>query len=193
MRGKHKAKSRSINPDLKYNSVVVAKFINNIMTGGKKDIATKIVYKSLSNLESKTKKSALDSFEKALNNVKPLLEVKSKRIGGATYQVPVAVEPKRAQTLAMRWIIDASRRKKGKDICTKLSEELISKNIRCPVRIVSNGIPLKSPRLLSREDREKIRKKYRLKQNVMLFIGRVSVEKCIDVVMRASKRVFQKR
>ena len=124
MRGKHKAKSRSINPDLKYNSVVVAKFINNIMTGGKKDIATKIVYKSLSNLESKTKKSALDSFEKALNNVKPLLEVKSKRIGGATYQVPVAVEPKRAQTLAMRWIIDASRRKKGKDICTKLSEEL---------------------------------------------------------------------
>jgi len=73
------------------------------------------------------------------------------------------------------------------------AEELISKNIRCPVRIISNGIPLKSPRILSREDREKIRKKYRLKQNVMLFIGRVSVEKCIDVVMRASKRVFQKR
>jgi small subunit ribosomal protein S7 len=126
MRGKHKAKKRELIPDSKYNSVMVARFINKIMEDGKKTVATNIVYGALENLEQKTKKPALDAFDKVLNNVKPLIEVRSKRIGGATYQVPVEVPADRAEALATRWIIDAARNKKGKPMVEKLSEEIIA-------------------------------------------------------------------
>ena len=126
MRGKQKAKKRKILPDEKYNSVIVSRFINKVMEKGKKEKACKIVYTSFSSLENRTKKPALESFEKAIDNVKPLLEVKSKRIGGATYQVPVEVPTERAQTLALRWIIKASKKKKGKKMFDKLSDEIFA-------------------------------------------------------------------
>ncbi len=126
MRGKHKTKKKILKPDVKYDSILVSKFINKLMRNGKKESACKIVYASVDNLAQKTKKPALDAFEIVINNVKPLIEIKSKRIGGATYQVPVEVPSERAETLAMRWIIEAARNKKGKSMADKLSDELFS-------------------------------------------------------------------
>lgn len=126
MRGKKIAKKRKLIPDAKYHSVLVAKFINNVMLDGKKEIARGIVYGALKNLEEKTKKPALEAFETVISYVKPLLEVKSKRIGGATYQVPMEVPAERAQTLALRWIIGAARNKSGKSMAEKLESELLA-------------------------------------------------------------------
>lgn len=125
MRGKKKER-KIILPDLIYNNVTVAKFINQVMRRGKKTIARKIVYGAFDILREKTKKEPLEVFEQALGKASPLLEVKPKRIGGATYQVPVEVKGERRQTLAMRWIIQAAKSRKGKPMKEKLAEELIN-------------------------------------------------------------------
>jgi len=120
-----KIKKHPIEPDPVYNNVIVAKFINQIMRKGKKTIARKVVYGAFDIIKEKTKKDPLEVFEKALENASPLLEVKSRRVGGATYQVPVEVKGKRKLTLAMRWIILGAKSKKGKPMREKLAQELM--------------------------------------------------------------------
>lgn len=122
---RRKKEKRMIQPDPVYNNVIVEKFIHQIMRRGKKTIARKIVYGAFDEIKEKTKKEPLEVFEKALQNAAPLLEVKPKRIGGATYQVPREVRGDRRLTLAMRWIIGAAKSKKGKPMREKLAEELI--------------------------------------------------------------------
>ena len=123
--GRKKKIKKNIQPDPVYNNVTVAKFINQVMRRGKKTIARKIVYGAFSIIKEKTKKEPLEVFEQALRNASPLLEVKSKRIGGATYQVPREVKRERRVTLAMRWLIKATKSRKGKPTREKLAEELI--------------------------------------------------------------------
>ena len=125
MAGRKKKEKRIILPDSIYNNVAVAKFINQIMRRGKKTIAGKIVYRAFDIVKEKTKKEPLEIFERALKNALPLLEVKSKRVGGATYQVPREVRSDRGMTLAMRWIIQAAKLKKRRPMREKLAEELI--------------------------------------------------------------------
>lgn len=125
MRRKKKIK-QAISPDPVYNNVIVAKFINQVMRRGKKTVARKIVYGAFDIVKTKTKKEPLEVFDLAFRNASPLLEVKSKRIGGATYQVPREVKGERRLTLAMRWIIQAAKSKKGKPMREKLAEELIA-------------------------------------------------------------------
>ncbi len=120
-----KIKKHPVAPDPVYNNITVAKFINQIMRRGKKTIARKVVYQAFDIIKEKTKKEPLEIFELALRNVSPLLEVKSKRVGGATYQVPIEVKGNRKLALSMRWIINGARLKKGKPMREKLSSELI--------------------------------------------------------------------
>jgi len=120
-----KREKRIIPPDPVYNNITVAKFINQVMRRGKKEKARKIVYKTFEIIKEKIKKEPLEVFDLALKNVGPLLEVRPKRIGGATYQVPIEVKGERKLTLAMRWIIMAAKSKKGKPMREKLAEELI--------------------------------------------------------------------
>jgi len=120
------AEQRVILPDPKYNNILVAKFINGLMQRGKKSVAEKIFYSALDSIESKTKKSGLEVFEKAVENVKPILEVRSRRVGGATYQVPIEVRFNRKQALALRWIIAFAKARPGKSMAEKLADELIS-------------------------------------------------------------------
>ena len=118
---------REILPDPVYNDLVVAKFINNVMDGGKKSIAEKIFYGAIKQVEGKTKaKDGLELFKKALENVAPVLEVKSKRIGGATYQVPIEVSERRRVALAMRWIISYAKARKGRTMADRLAAEIIA-------------------------------------------------------------------
>lgn len=124
MRGKQ-APNREILPDPKYDSMVLAKFINNIMTRGKKSVARKVVYASMAAIAEQTKQPPLGVFELALKNVAPVVEVKSRRVGGSNYQVPIEVTPKRRQALAFRWLINAARAKKGRPMAVKLAEELV--------------------------------------------------------------------
>ena len=121
-----KKEKHEISPDPVYDSITVAKFINQVMKRGKKTIARKIVYGTFDIIKTKTQKEPLEVFEGALNNTKPLVEVRPKRVGGATYQVPRPVAPERAFALAVRWILDAARSKKGKSMKEKLAEEMIS-------------------------------------------------------------------
>jgi len=124
---KGKKKTKRITPaDSLYNNIMVAKFINQILRRGKKTIARKIVYGAFDILKEKTKKEPLEVFDQALKNATPLLEVRPKRIGGATYQVPMEVKEERGQTLAMRWIIQAAKSRRGKPMKEKLAEELIN-------------------------------------------------------------------
>ena len=118
---------REILPDPLYGDLLVAKFINNIMNKGKKSLAEKIFYRSIEKIEASTKSDdGLEIFKKAINNVSPMLEVKSKRIGGATYQVPIEVSQKRKIALAMRWIIGFAKARKGDTMSDRLSAELIA-------------------------------------------------------------------
>jgi len=112
-----------IDPDVKYSDVLVAKFINKIMEAGKKSIARKIVYSALELAEKQTKKPALEVFKKAMDNVSPAVELRSKRVGGANYQVPVEVRTERRTALAIRWIVDSARSQKGKPMAEKLAGE----------------------------------------------------------------------
>ena len=115
-----------IKPDPRFNSVLVSKFINCLMWDGKKSVAERIFYDSLEIIGKRIKdESPLKVFETAVKNVMPILEVKSKRIGGATYQVPTEVKPKRRQTLSFRWIIASSRKKKGRTMAQRLASELV--------------------------------------------------------------------
>lgn len=120
-----KYKKKVILPDVVYNDIIVAKFINQVMTNGKKTVAQKIVYDSFDIIKEQTKKDPLEVFKLAIQNVSPVLEVKPKRVGGATYQVPMEVRGNRKLSLAMKWIIASSRNKKGKAMKFKLAEELI--------------------------------------------------------------------
>jgi small subunit ribosomal protein S7 len=124
MSRRRQAIKRPILPDPIYNSELLAKFVNVIMLGGKKSTAEKVVYAAVDMLAERTKSEPLMAFEKALNNVKPLLQVKSRRVGGATYQVPVEVTPERANALAMRWVVMYSRKKSGMPFSKKLANEL---------------------------------------------------------------------
>jgi len=123
-----KIKKHLIAPDPVYNNVVVARFINQIMRKGKKTIARKIVYSAFDIVKEKTKKDSIEVFEAALRNAAPVLEVKPKRVGGATYQVPVEVKGERKMALAMRWIILGAKSRKGKPMREKLAAELIDAN-----------------------------------------------------------------
>lgn len=126
MSRRNRAPKRDVLPDPKFKNEVVAKFINYIMVSGKKSIAEKIVYGAFNQIESiKSKQKAVEVFEKALGNVAPMVEVKSRRVGGATYQVPVEVRPERQMTLALRWIIDASRKRKEKGMGNRVAAELL--------------------------------------------------------------------
>ncbi|HUV81044.1 MAG TPA: 30S ribosomal protein S7 [Patescibacteria group bacterium] len=122
---RQKKNKRIIEPDGVYNNVTVAKLINQIMRCGKKNAARKIVYGAFDIIKEKTKKDPLETFDKAIRNASPLLEIKAKRVGGATYQVPREVRGDRMLTLAMRWIIEGAKAKKGKPMREKLAEELI--------------------------------------------------------------------
>lgn len=122
---RRRASKREILPDPKYNSVKITKFINVLMLRGKKSKAEKIVYKSLDILGEKTGKKPIEVFEKAIENARPLLEVKPRRVGGATYQIPIEVEQQRSLALVFRWIRDFARTRKGKPMHEKLAEELL--------------------------------------------------------------------
>jgi len=136
----YKFKKKIINPDLVYNDIMVAKFINQVMMDGKKTIAQKIVYGSFNLIKERTSQDPLDVFRTAIQNVSPVLEVKPKRVGGATYQVPMEVKANRRLSLAMKWMIGTSRSKKGKAMKEKLADEIIeaSKNTGTSVRKKEN-------------------------------------------------------
>ena len=119
------AEKRTILPDHKFKDLVLAKFMNRIMEDGKKSVSERIVYGAFDIVSKKTDKTPIDFFHEALNNVKPSLEVRSRRVGGATYQVPVEVKPKRAQALALRWLMDATRKRKNKTMADKLYSEIL--------------------------------------------------------------------
>jgi small subunit ribosomal protein S7 len=123
---KRRAEKRIIKPDPEHNDVLVSKFINYMMWSGKKSTSRKIVYDSFELIEQKTKKPALEVFKKAVNNVQPLVEVRSRRVGGATYQVPMEVRPDRRISLAFRWIRNYARDRKDKSMASKLAAELIA-------------------------------------------------------------------
>ena len=125
MSRRHRAEKREIIPDPKFGDLVVTKFMNAIMYDGKKSVAEKIVYDAFDSIEAKAKQSPINVFQQALSNVAPAIEVRSRRVGGATYQVPVEVRPERRQALAIRWILAAARSRNEKTMEEKLSGELM--------------------------------------------------------------------
>ncbi len=124
MRGKRKDYTRDIKPDAKYGSVLLAKFINKVMENGKKTVAQSAVYKALEIIKIQDKKEPLDIFTEAIKNIQPQVEVRSRRVGGANYQVPLPVSSKRQNALAFRWIIGAARAQKGQPIANRLAKVL---------------------------------------------------------------------
>tara|TARA_B100001250_G_scaffold369225_1_gene352525 strand:- start:144 stop:614 length:471 start_codon:yes stop_codon:yes gene_type:complete len=124
MSRKRKAPKRIPIIDPKFKSAVIPKLINSIMLDGKKTTAEKIVYDAIDKIKSKSKDEPINVFNEAINNIKPTVEVRSRRVGGATYQVPVEVRSKRSQALALRWLIDASRKRKDKTMSDKLFNEI---------------------------------------------------------------------
>ena len=125
MSRRHRAEKRIVLPDAKFGDQVVAKFINNVMEHGKKAVAENIVYSAFDIIASKSKQDALKVFAEALENVKPLVEVKSRRVGGATYQVPMEVRAERRQALAIRWIIEAAAKRSESTMTERLANELL--------------------------------------------------------------------
>ena len=123
---KRRAEKRFVKPDPKFNEVMVTKFINYLMWDGKKSTARQMVYDAFEIIEQKTKKPAMEVFKKAVSNVQPLVEVRSRRVGGATYQVPMEVRPARRNALAFRWIKNYSRDRKDKSMASKLAAELLA-------------------------------------------------------------------
>lgn len=122
---RRRAEKRIVIPDPKYKNLAVSKFINIVMTRGKKAVAERIVYRAFDVLAEKTGKNALEVFQKAMDNARPQLEVKPRRIGGATYQVPIDVKSERGVSIAMRWVRNFARAKKGKPMETKLADEIL--------------------------------------------------------------------
>src|SRR5215207_2088245 len=139
MSRRHSAEKREILPDPKFGNVVVTKFMNSIMHAGKKSVAEQIVYGALDIIEGKTKQSPLGVFEQALDNVMPSIEVRSRRVGGATYQVPVEVRTSRRQALGIRWLIAAARERSEKTMTDRLSAELLDAS-------TTGGTPSRSAR-----------------------------------------------
>ncbi|MCX7863673.1 MAG: 30S ribosomal protein S7 [Novosphingobium sp.] len=125
MSRRRRPEKREILPDPKFGDAVLSKFMNNLMLDGKKSVAERIVYGALDSLQAKAKTDPVQLFHDALNNVKPQIEVRSRRVGGATYQVPVEVRPERAQALAIRWLINAARARPEKTMSARLSAELL--------------------------------------------------------------------
>ena len=125
MSRRHSAEKREVNPDPKFGNIIITKFMNSIMYDGKKSAAESIVYGALAMIETKTKQGPLPVFEQALENVMPTIEVRSRRVGGATYQVPVEVRTERRQALAIRWIITAARNRNETTMVDRLSGELL--------------------------------------------------------------------
>ncbi len=122
---KKKTVDRGILPDPKYNSVILSKFVNRMMWQGKRSIALRIVHGALENIQAKTEKEPLEVFLKAIDNVKPMVEVKSRRVGGATYQVPIEIRETRREALGMRWLINAARARSGHEMSERLAAELL--------------------------------------------------------------------
>ncbi|MGS2724322.1 30S ribosomal protein S7 [Porticoccus sp. GXU_MW_L64] len=116
---------REILPDPKFGNVTLAKFMNHVMVSGKKSLAERIVYGALDTVESRAKKDPIEVFEEALENIAPSVEVKSRRVGGATYQVPVEVRPSRRTALAMRWLVDYARNRSEKSMAQRLAGEIV--------------------------------------------------------------------
>ncbi len=125
MSRRRRAEKREILPDPKFKDLVVSKFMNNLMLDGKKSVSEKIVYGAFDEIENKLKRPPLGVFHEALENIKPSVEVRSRRVGGATYQVPVEVRPQRREALAIRWLIKASRDRNEKTMKDRLASELI--------------------------------------------------------------------
>lgn len=122
---RNRAPRREVEPDLKYNSETVARFINKLMRNGKKSLAASIVYEAMEIAEGRAKKPGLEIFEEAVKNVTPLLEVRPRRVGGATYQIPMEVRPDRRRSLALRWLLQSARARNGKSMAQKLAAELL--------------------------------------------------------------------
>ncbi len=125
MSRKNRASRRTIYPDPNYKSMTLSKFVNFMMFDGKKTTAEKIIYTAFELIKNKTKEDPIKVFNEAVNNIRPNLEVRSRRVGGATYQVPVEVKTSRSQTLALRWLLDASRKRKNKSMSDRLFNELM--------------------------------------------------------------------
>ena len=125
MSRRHAAEKREVLPDAKYGDRVLTKFMNNLMVDGKKSVAEHIVYSAMERVEQRLKRSPIDAFREALDNVKPSLEVRSRRVGGATYQVPVEVRPERREALAIRWLIIAARKRNENTMEERLAGELL--------------------------------------------------------------------
>ena len=122
---RYRPPKRKIDPDVRYNSVMVAKFINRVMKQGRKSVATRIVYDAMDIIEERMKRPPLEVMEEAVKNVSPVLEVKPRRVGGSTYQIPVEVPPDRRLSLAMRWLLAAARNRPGKSMAEKVANELM--------------------------------------------------------------------
>ena len=125
MSRRHAAEKRTVLPDAKFGDLVLTKFMNNLMLDGKKSIAERIVYGALERVETKVKRAPIELFHEALENIKPSVEVRSRRVGGATYQVPVEVRPERREALAIRWLITASRKRNENTMEERLAGELM--------------------------------------------------------------------
>lgn len=122
---RYRPSKREIEPDIKYNSQMVAKFISKLMKGGKKSLAARILYNSFEIIEERMHRNPLDVFEQAINNASPVLEVKPRRVGGATYQIPVEVPSDRRVSLAVRWLLQSARNRPGRSMAEKLANELM--------------------------------------------------------------------
>ena len=125
MSRRHAAEKREVLPDAKYGDKILTKFMNNLMVDGKKSVAERIVYNALERVEGKLKRQPIEAFHEALENVKPSLEVRSRRVGGATYQVPVEVRPERREALAIRWLIIAAKKRNENTMEERLAGELL--------------------------------------------------------------------
>lgn len=128
MSRRRNSEKRTINPDPQFGSLVLARFVNMLMLDGKKSVAERIVYQALEQIEAKTSQNSLEVLTRALDNVSPVVEVKSRRVGGATYQVPIEVRPARRSALAMRWLIDAASKRSEKGMQLRLAGEIIDAN-----------------------------------------------------------------
>lgn len=128
MSRRHRAEKREVLPDAKYGSIIVTKFMNCVMLDGKKSVAEHIVYAAFDYLAKQTNKDPIEAFEEALENVKPRIEVRSRRVGGATYQIPTEVRGERQQALALRWIVDAARKRNENTMTESLGKELVEAN-----------------------------------------------------------------
>jgi small subunit ribosomal protein S7 len=125
MARRNRATRRSVAPDVKYNSELVSRFINKLMLNGKKTVAASIFYQAMDIVEERVKKPGIEVFEQAIKNSTPLIEVRPRRVGGATYQIPLEVRPERRQSLAIRWLVNSTRARSGKSMAEKLAAEVM--------------------------------------------------------------------